>query len=88
VLLALFGASGNALSESIERNFHAAILNILHNGLVSHRFLLLEYYLTPLGVTTIIQGVGLLGKNLAGLVYLPLFFQEQDMTINKGVLDR
>jgi hypothetical protein len=88
VQLALIGPSGNAFSQIFERNFHAVLLNLLLNSLIILNFLPLEYYLTPLRVTTIIQGVGLLGKNLAGLVYLPLLFPEQDMTINKGVLDR
>jgi hypothetical protein len=88
VLLALIGPSGNALSQTFERYFHAVLLNLLFNRQIILNFLPLEYYLTPLRITTIIQGVGRLGKNLAGLVYLPMLFPEQDMTIDKGVPDR
>ena len=62
MLIAFLGPSDNALSQSHECNFHAVILNLLLDGLISHKFLPLEYYLPPLHVTTIIQGLVESGK--------------------------
>jgi hypothetical protein len=45
VQLALFGPSGNALSQGFEPNFPAVILNISHIWPFQYRFLLFEYYL-------------------------------------------
>jgi hypothetical protein len=45
VLLAFIGPSGNALSQGLEPNFRAVILNISHIWPFQYRFLFFEYYL-------------------------------------------